>query len=106
MATQAEIAELRDLIAEPDDSNGWTDERLGAYIDRAQTLNGAASAVWGSKAASLSTMVNVSESGSSRSLGDLFKNASAMRDYYKGLEDATLLPEVDYPVIARIRRAR
>ena len=33
MATTAEIAYVRELINEPDDSNGWTDERIDTFIE-------------------------------------------------------------------------
>jgi hypothetical protein len=108
VATEAEIAQLRDLIAEPDGSNGWTDEKISDYIDRALSVNGAASAVWGAKAAGYATAVDVSESGSSRKLSDLFSNAIKLRDFYKGLEDIEFPPVVpdDYPIIRQIRRVR
>lgn len=106
MATPEEIAELRDLIAEPTDTNGWTDTKVAQYIDRYTTLNGAASAAWASKAAGYATLVDVSESGSSRKLSDLFNNAIKLRDYYKGLDDETLVPVDTGPVIRTIRRVR
>lgn len=77
MATTAEIAALRALINEPTDEN-YTDEQLGAVIDSAGSVKAAGSEVWLAKAAKYSTLVNVSESGSSRALGDLHKNALAM----------------------------
>lgn len=105
MATSDEIALLRAAIGEPDDSNGWTDEKLGDLIDSLTTVNAAALNVWQSKAASFSSLVDVSESGSSRSMSQLFKNAQAMATYYGGLGDGTEDPTtVDAPVISRIRR--
>lgn len=78
MATPDQIAALRLLIAEPDETT-YTDADLGAALDAAEGNDDAvASDIWTQKAASYATMVNVSESGSSRSLGDLHKNALAM----------------------------
>jgi hypothetical protein len=104
MASQEDIAALRDYINEPDDTNGWTDEKLGAIIDGEATLNAAAGKVWILKAGQFSTLVDVAESGSSRKLSDLMKNAQAMGGYYNGL-DPDPTPEVGGPiVIQRIRR--
>ena len=77
MATTAEVAALRALINEPTDET-YSDEQLSLLIDTAGSVNAAGSEVWLSKAAQYATLVNVSESGSSRNLGDLHKNALAM----------------------------
>lgn len=77
MATADEIAAFRLLIAEADEET-YTDAQLSALLDASTSPNAAAGQIWTQKAASFSTLVNVSESGSSRSLGDLQKNALAM----------------------------
>ena len=74
MAIPEEIAQLRLLIGTTD----LNDDQLGAILDAEGSIEGAAAAVWESKAASSATLVNVSESGSSRSLSDVHKNALAM----------------------------
>jgi len=95
MATVEEIADLRELVNEPDDSGGWTDARLDEYIeetrdeDGATNLNAAAAKVWLSKATTYSTLVNVSESGSSRQMSDLHKNALALHDRFAGQAAST-----------------
>jgi hypothetical protein len=104
MAAAEDILELRDMLNEPDDSNGWTDEKLGALIDGFGTLNAAASSGWSTKAARYSELVNVSESGSSRSLGDLFSRAMQMAKYYRDLDDVEDPPVDAGVVIGRIRR--
>jgi hypothetical protein len=77
MATTDQISQLRILIAEPTADN-YSDEVLGAAIDAAGNVKGAAADIWLGKAAQSAGLVNVSESGSSRSLSDLHKNALAM----------------------------
>lgn len=106
MATAAEISQLRDYVSEPDDSNGWTDHRLGTYADAATNLHNAAAEVWGVKAGGYSGMVNMYESGSGRSLGDLFKNAIQMRDYHADLGTKEDMAALSGPIIRTIRRAR
>lgn len=102
MASPEDIATLRGLVGEPDDSNGWTDEKLGDIIDGETSLNLAASKVWVLKAGQFAHLVDVSESGSSRKLSDLRKNAMEMGSYYAGL--GAPVPVADVPVIQRIRR--
>ena len=104
MASQEEIAALRLLINEPDDSNGWTDERLSIIIDGTTSMQEAASKVWTSKAGTFSTLVDVAESGSSRKLSDLHKNALAMAKYFDQQHEEALPVPADYTVVNRIRR--
>lgn len=104
MATEDQIAALRKMVAEADDSDGWTDEQLAAIIDEQGNLNTAAAVVWSLKAGQAVTLVDVSESGSSRKLGDIRKNALEMSAYYSGLNAAEVIAETPGPVIQRMRR--
>lgn len=106
MATAQELLTLRDYLSEPDDTNGWNEEKLAAYLTQYGSLYRAASAAWGVKASKFAELVNVSESGSSRSLGDLFARAQQMSAYYRGLAEKEEEPVVptNGPVIQRIRR--
>lgn len=105
MATGEELLTFRDYINESDDTNGWTEGKLTSYLTKYSTLYRAAAAVWSVKASGYAELVNVSESGSSRSLGDLFERAQRMASYYKGLADNEEIPVVPSgPVIQRIRR--
>lgn len=83
MATPDEIARVREYISEPDDTNGWTVQRIGPYIDEASSLYSAAADIWGVKASAYAGLVDVSESGSSRALGQLRENAFEMERYYR-----------------------
>lgn len=87
MATSDEIAALRLLIAEPDDTT-YSDVVLSNLLDGSMSPNAAAATIWTQKAAAAATFVNVSESGSSRSLGDLQKNALNMASAFTGAADA------------------
>ena len=86
MATVGQIADLRELVAEPDDTNGWTDVKLADAIDdNGGDLNAAASEVWLQKATTYATLVDVTESGSSRKMSDLQKNALALSERFAGM---------------------
>lgn len=85
MATAEEIAVLRAKINQLDNTDPYTDEALDLLIDAANgDTDEVAGAIWGQKAASFSTLVDISESGSSRKMGDLYKNAMAMANFYSG----------------------
>lgn len=85
MATAAEVERLRSLVGNPTEEE-FTDFKLNTILDAmAGNMNRAASEVWGILAASYTQFVNVAESGSSRNLGDLYKNAMAMKKHYDDL---------------------
>lgn len=83
MATAEEIATLRLLIAEEVDELPYSDQVLGERLDASNSAAGLAREIWTEKAARYAELVNVSESGSSRNLSDLHKNALAMAGYFE-----------------------
>lgn len=106
MASAEAIAELREKIGDDTEPYTYPDEVLNALIDQADgDTDQVASGIWRRKAASYAEMVDVSEAGSSRKNSDLFKNATAMADWYGnqgGSEGG--LPGVDYTTTRRIVR--
>jgi hypothetical protein len=102
MATPDEVSELRRL-SNYTDVDPYDDPQLSGMID-ASSIYRVAARLWNEKAASLATLVNVSESGSSRNMGDAHKNALAMARYYKGLADEE---DAETPVdVTRFARTR
>lgn len=97
MATPADIEEIRRLTG---NAEGYTDEQIGAMIDGGMTLNQIAYRIWNEVAASAATLVDTSESGSSRKLSDLHKNALTMAAMFKNA-DAPLVTSA----VVRTRRA-
>lgn len=85
MAEEADIVRLRLLIGEPDDAAPWTDSVLAGIIDGAVDLNTAALEIWEAKAASAASMVDTTESGSSRRMSQLHDQYLKMVAYYKRL---------------------
>lgn len=78
MATQAEIDEIRNRTDEPAATSAYSDEMISGWIDVDENLEKTASRIWEYKAAKYAALVNTTESGSSRALSDLMKNALAM----------------------------
>lgn len=74
-----QLEELRKMVDEEDDTAGWTDVALSVLFDSNNSdLRLTASRVWEAKAASYVSMVNTSESGSSRSMSQQFDHAITM----------------------------
>lgn len=112
MATDAQRAVLRDMISEPDDTNGWTDEKLDEILEATKNTDGslnyrkAAAMVWEAKAAALTTLNDVTESGSSRRLSQTFEHTLKMAALYgAGSSDPTLAEVNLRPQSQRIVRA-
>lgn len=84
-------SEIEQLKALTDGGNGLTDLQLLDVINREGSVDAAARYIWRVKAAGYASMVDISESGSSRSMGDLYKNALAMGDSLKPATSETVV---------------
>lgn len=83
MATAEEISALRLLIAEPDVNGIYTDVVLSSMINSASSdLNKAAHDVWVQKAAAAAELVDISEGGSQRKMGDIHEQALNMAAHF------------------------
>lgn len=83
MASVEDIATLRRITNEPGIEN-YSDESMSEYIDVAGSVDGAAAIVWEEKAARASNLVNIAESGSSRSMNQIYQNAVDQAKFYQG----------------------
>lgn len=90
MALDADqLAYVRQLISEPSDVNGWTDDRIQALGPAALKADGSydlrtyAATIWEAKAAEAVPLVDVSESGSSRAMGQIHAHALKMAERYR-----------------------
>lgn len=72
----------------------YSDVQIQELLNDGKTVNEVSRDIWTSRAAQYSSMVNVSESGSSRSMGDLYKNALAMADRFRDEEAALEEPKI------------
>lgn len=85
MATVDDIAVLRVMIAEPS-ADTYTDAALSSRIDAADgNLQSVAADIWGEKAGRYAELVDVTEGGSSRKMGDLHEQALNMAAHYRSL---------------------
>jgi hypothetical protein len=80
MASQEDLKKLKRLAPEGD----FTDAELGVLID-ARGINGAAAELWGAQASATASLVDITESGSSRKNSQAHDKAKEMLEYYSGI---------------------
>ena len=105
MADQSEIQMvLQVLSSDAEVTEGYDEEGINAKLDAGSTLASIASSFWRSKAAETSDLISVSESGSTRDLGAIHKNAIAMMEYWdKQVEKERQITDGEMPKRTRIR---
>jgi hypothetical protein len=84
VASADAVAQLRLLIAEPDNAEPYTDDALSARLDANPDSNMVAYDIWTEKAAARADLADISEGGSSRKQGDLYEQALKMAEFYRG----------------------
>lgn len=84
MADESDIEDVKDLL--PSDSE-WDDEKIGLKLDAGRTVFQVVQNYWESMASRYHSMIDVSESGSSRSLSRLYDNALKQAEYWKSRAD-------------------
>lgn len=108
--TEQQLAELREMVDEQGSDSPWSDDVLLALAedyatdDGAYDLRGFARYLWEKKAARLHSLVNVSESGSSRSLAQAFDHAIQMVKLFTDTNSSSGT-DTQYPQSTRIVRA-
>lgn len=109
MAHQLVIDQVKANI--PDDAieDNWTDEFIGGLLDSGASISRVTLAFWRGRVAKLSGVVDVTESGSSRQLSNLFNQAKTAYDMWLDavkLEDAPtplpLRPSIAFHKLKRV----
>lgn len=81
MADQSLVNEVKNNL--PDDpGEDWSDTAISALLDTGLSVTKVTLAFWTSRVAKYSTLVDVSESGSSRQLSTLFRQAKEAYDLW------------------------
>lgn len=101
------VTALRSAVGDTDKSDTQLAEILATTMndDNTFNLNRAAVTIWTAKAASYASLVDVTESGSSRKMSDLHKNALAMTKHYASLLESEIAVVTEV-VAARPRTRR
>lgn len=105
MADEAQVAELRRLIDEPDNVPPWMDDVLSARLDAREgtSIASLAATIWREKAAMYSGLIDVQEGSSSRKLSQLQSQALKMADSL-ALADGPVVPTKRPATTRRIER--
>ena len=82
MAEESVITEVKNNLADDAEADGWNDALIGGMLDSGMSVIKITLAFWNSRVAKLSGIVDVSESGSSRQLSNLFNQAKSVRDMW------------------------
>jgi hypothetical protein len=85
MAEPSDVQKVVEKLGATAVADGWTMTRIEEDLDLDMTPNQIALAYWQSKEAKTAHLVDVSESGSSRSLSNIHSNARAMVERYQRL---------------------
>lgn len=81
MADQSQIDLVKVNLPDDLDEN-WSDIAIGALLDSGLSITKVTLSFWASRVAKYSSLVDVSESGSSRSLSALFSQAKTAYDMW------------------------
>jgi hypothetical protein len=87
MATPEDIAIVKSQIPEESAQYGFDDAAIEAMLDGGLSTSQTILGVWSGISAKSSSMVDVQESGSSRSLSQIHTNAQALADWWKAKVD-------------------
>jgi hypothetical protein len=105
MATPEQIAQVRRNVSELEDVAPYTDAVVEAYIDDIGDVDAVSALIWEEKASSYAELVDISEAGSSRKNGSLYKNATDRAAYFSSRTAVDDIPEPgSYSTTRRIVR--
>lgn len=82
MAEQASIDNVKELSPSDVGTWGYDDAKIGVLLDSGLTVNKVLARIWNAQAARTVNFVDVSESGSSRSISTIHSNAVRMAAYF------------------------
>lgn len=105
MAEQSDIDNVWELLP-PEAKEGdeaWSRERVAAALDSGKSVAGTMAQYWDIRAAQTYMLVNISESGSSRSLSTIHDNAVKMAKYWRDRDKDNEAEEVVGEVRNRVR---
>jgi len=95
MADAMAVTQVIELLGPDASQNGWDDIRVGADLDNGLSPNAIALAWWRARMAQTANMMDVSESGSQRSLSQAWQHAQSMVNYYH--QQVSLETPIDNP---------
>ena len=94
MATEAEIAAVQAMLGGADQAteNGWDPDKIEELIDAGTSVNSISASYWEERYAATSELIDISESGSSRGLSAVTRNARDLAALYRKRVDDEVVP--------------
>lgn len=93
MAEESEIREVQFMLDGAAASHGWDETYIGEKLDEGMPDNEIAARYWEYRLNNATSLANVSESGSSRSLSQVFEHIKDRAAYYRKRADDELEEE-------------
>jgi len=103
-----QIMAVQALLGPDAELGGWTEVEINAALDAGRSANYIAARWWAQRAADTAHLIDISESGTSRQLSAIHRNAKEMAATYRALaaeEEVTTDPEVPASTVRRGRRS-
>lgn len=75
MALEADVISVKNNIPDDAEADGWDDDYISGLLDAGLTVTKATLSFWTARVGKYASLVDVSESGSSRQLSQLFTQA-------------------------------
>lgn len=92
MADQEDIQEVQDMLGPDAEENGFDANRIEELLDAGRTASWIAASYWEKRYAATSNMIDISESGSSRGLSAVTRNAKDLAALYRSRADQEVAP--------------
>lgn len=84
MASEADIQLVKDGLSPEAEQIGWNSTKIGLHLDAGNSPTRTIRDFWAFRVAQTSDFVDISESGSSRTMESIWEHAKKMLDYWDG----------------------
>ena len=85
MADIEQIKQVQKLLGPDAEPGGWTEVEINAALDAGRSANYIAARWWAQRTADTAHLMDISESGTSRQLSAIHRNAKEMTATYRAL---------------------
>jgi len=101
-----QILQVQKLLGPDAESGGWTEVTINAALDAGRSANYIAAKWWAQRAAETAHLIDISESGTSRQLSAIHRNAKEMAAIYRALAaEEEVTPDLPASTVRRGRRS-
>lgn len=106
MADIEQIEQVQKLLGPDAESGGWNEVTINTALDAGRSANYIAAKWWAQRAAETAHLIDISESGTSRPLSVIHRNAKEMAATYRTLAaEEEVTPDLPTSTVRRGRRS-